>query len=445
MNLNVNVFNIRIKPALYMYFLIFGFCLEGSSQKIYGFMDRYFVAIDLETQTCDSLIEFTKRPFINLEFFAAIDRYNGRYFFCGGLPEHSGNFHIIDLQTLEIQSANIYTGEMEYDPFDDNLYYIKAGYFYSLSVTTMKQIKYSKIFNTNGRIFGHVRCYLPQQNEFHFLTPDGYIAVIDCKSGNVICKINSNQENAFNPNTYTDKIYSVKLGSVYESSDCYHSRKLLTRIPDYKGIVNAQMATYNHSNETYIVPYWASNNDYKYALINTKKEILEITIKQFCAPAIMDLQMIYDKPEALVRIVGDTIFVNKGKRYHWYLNDQLICTTSNNYIIPNQNGKYKAKVEFKEYNAFSREIIVDSIIPHAFEYSITPTLANEQIKLKFNNCEYETIYIYNLKGQVIFEQSFTQNLSDYQLTLDVAFMPKGVYIVSVIHGNKPNVKKFIKM
>ena len=145
MNLNVNVFNIRIKPALYMYFLIFGFCLEGSSQKIYGFMDRYFVAIDLETQTCDSLIEFTKRPFINLEFFAAIDRYNGRYFFCGGLPEHSGNFHIIDLQTLEIQSANIYTGEMEYDPFDDNLYYIKAGYFYSLSVTTMKQIKYSKI------------------------------------------------------------------------------------------------------------------------------------------------------------------------------------------------------------------------------------------------------------------------------------------------------------
>lgn len=445
MNLNVNAFNIRTQRALYLYFLIFGFCLEATSQKIYGFMDRYFVSIDLENQSCDSLIAFSTRPFINLNFFAAIDRYNGRYFFCGGLPNYPGNFHIIDLKTLEIQSKNFYTGEMEYDPFEEKLYYIKGGYFYTLALSTLKPIGVSKVFDLNARIFGHVRCYLPQINEYHYLTPEGFLAIIDCKTGNTICKVITNQENAFNPNTYNDEIYSVKLGSVYVSSDCYHSRKLIVKIPNYKGIVNAQMAVFNHSNESFIVPYWATNNAYKYAIINTKKEILDKTIEQFCAPAIMDLQMIYDKPEALVRIVGDTIFVNKGKRYHWYLNDQLICTTSNNYIIPNQNGSYKAKVDFKEYSSYTKEIIINNILPTKFEFSITPTLANEQIKLKFNNCEFETIHIYNLKGQVIFEQSFTQNHSDYQLTLDVGFVPKGVYIVTVIHDNKTHANKFIKM
>jgi len=445
MNLNFNVFRIRIKPALCWYLLIFGFCLEGTSQKIYGFMDRYFVSIDLENQTCDSLIAFSKRPFINLNFFAAIDRYNGRYFFSGGLPNYPGNFHIIDLKTLEIQSKNFYTGEMEYDPFEEKLYYINGGYFYTLALSTLKPIRVSKVFDLNARIFGDVRCYLPQMNEYHYLTPEGFLAIIDCKTGKTICKVTTNQENAFNPNTYNDEIYSVKLGSVYVSSDCYNSRKLIVKIPDYKGIVNAQMAVFNHSKESFIVPYWATNNAYKYAIINTKKEILDKTIEQFCAPAIMDLQMIYDKPEALVRIIGDTIFVNKGKLYSWYLNDQLICVTSINFLIPNKNGSYKAKVDFKEYSSFTKEIIIDNILPTKFDFSITPTLANEQIKLKFNNCEFETIYIYNLKGQVIFEQSFTQNLSDYQLTFNVEFMPKGVYFVNVIHDNKTHVKKFIKM
>lgn len=445
LNLNYIFFHFRTQRCLYLYLIIFGFCLEGTSQKIYGFMDRYFVSIDLENKTCDSLIAFSKRPFINLNFFAAIDRYNGRYFFSGGLPDRIGNFHIIDLQTLEIQSANFYTGEMEYDPFEEKLYYIKSGSFYSLALSNLIPVKLSKVFNLNARIFGHVRCYLPQINEYHYLTPEGYLAVIDCKSGNTKCKIYSRQENAFNPNILTDEIYSVILGSIFVSSDCYRTKRLLTKIPDYKGIVNAQMAVVDHIHGNYIVPYWAQNDSYKYAVIDIKNGALKKTIEQFCKPAIMDLQMMYDKPEALVRIVGDTIFVNKGKLYHWYLNDQLICVTSNNFIIPNQNGRYKAKVDFKEYSAFTRELIIDNILPHAFEYSIFPTLANENIKLNFNTCQFDAIKIYDLQGRILLEQSFLQNHTEYQITIDVGFLTKGLYIVNVFHGTKNHTKKFIKM
>ncbi|HMU02790.1 MAG TPA: hypothetical protein PJ990_04165, partial [Saprospiraceae bacterium] len=77
---------------------------KAISQRIYGFSDNLFCAINLLDNSKDTLIEFSGNPWINTGFRSAIDRYNGRYFFGGSLPGHNGNFHIIDLVNLSIES-----------------------------------------------------------------------------------------------------------------------------------------------------------------------------------------------------------------------------------------------------------------------------------------------------------------------------------------------------
>jgi hypothetical protein len=428
-----------------VYILIGSAIAELFSQKIYGFKDRYFVSIDIHNQVCDSLIEFPQRPYINLNFSAAIDRFNGRYFFGGSLSGHPGNFHIIDLVTLSITSATFYTGDMEYDPFEDKIYYLSGTYFYSLALNEMKPIRLAKVFQISGRIFGQVRTYLAQKNEYVYRGPENTIAFVNPHDGNTICKITPlNSETSFCSNLITDDIYSINQGSIYVSKSCSYSRTYITSIPDYKGHANVQMAVFDHTKNLYIVPYWAQNNQYKYAIINIEKAEVEQTFEQFCLPALMDLQMIYDKPEALVRISGDTIYVPLGQDYSWYLNDSLICYTKYNYLIPNQNGRYKARVHFREYSSYTREIIIGNVKSSAFEYELRPSLANNRLGLIFNDCNYEQILIHDIQGKIIFNKVFTQMKIHYEQDIDLFSFPRGLYIVTAFHNNKPFSKKFIR-
>src|SRR6185503_18755331 len=121
-------------PLLLFFFLLHS---KIEAQNIYGFADKYFVSFNPYTDEADTLIEFEGKPYINLDFRSAIDRYNGRYFFGGTIPGYEGKFHIIDLNTLIITSYPVYPENIEYDFMHNKLPYEKHGSFYSLDLTTM--------------------------------------------------------------------------------------------------------------------------------------------------------------------------------------------------------------------------------------------------------------------------------------------------------------------
>jgi len=415
------------------------------SQDIYGFSWNMFASTNIYNNTIDTLIVFSQVVPIGDQ--SAIDRFNGRYFVGSSIAGYEGNFHIIDLIDLSIESYDISLGEVEYDFIRNRLLYDKGGIFYSLDLSTFEETNLGQIEYYSGYITTKTRTYVPQSNQYFHISyiygsqqgGDPYYLMIDGDSGEIVCQ------------EVPELIYGVYYGAGqvvtnnltgdiigYSNSGygivdaCEGTMTHLSTIPDYWGHLNSQMPVYNHSNNTYIIPYTSTNpNDpYKIAIIDVYNDEVLQTMSQPW-DGWMNSQQIYDQPVAPLIYLNDTLFVPQGQGYKWFLDDTLIGETDTNYWIPVESGTYVAEVEFREYTTHStkQQIIVTSIEDEVLSTNLKvfPNPASESIKIDFPNNQSAHIRVVTLAGKVIHEV-FTNNTSTIQIKLND--FPKGVYLIT---------------
>jgi hypothetical protein len=416
------------------------------SQNIYGLANKYFVSMNISENTHDTLIVFNSNATLNLGFRSAIDRFNGWYFYGGNLPGQVGTFHIIDLVDLTIASHDIVVDNIEYDFLRHRLISEKNGKLHSIDLATMQVETIGVIETGNSSIYGQKRTFVPQMNRFFYIDniygpiSDPYFLSIDANTAEVLCspKAEANIGGFYVPggivtNNLTGDIIGHINGTYGMVDPCSGTITQLSQISDYRAHLNNQMAVYNHIDNTYIIPYASNITDshYKIAIVDVyNNEILKTIIQPFNGR--MNLQQIYDKPEAPLIHLNDTLFVPFGDDYRWYLDGEFIGETYVNYFIPQVSGKYKAEVDFREYTTFSAEVEVlltsANKITKSESINIYPNPAENFIKLDLGYYKNVNIKMLDLGGKVV--RRFNVN-DQSELTIDLNGLSDGVYLVSV--------------
>lgn len=431
---------------LYLFcFIAFFICNsnEISSQNIYGFANKYFVSMNISENTHDTLIIFNSNVTFNLGFKSAIDRFNGWFFYGGTLSGYNGTFHIIDLADLSIASFNIVVDNIEYDFLRHRLISEKNGKLHSVDLSTMQVETLGVIENGNSSIYGQKRTFVPQMNSFfyvdyiHGTIGDPYFLSIDANNADILCspKVDpiSGVPGGIVTNNMTGDIIAHRNGTFGIVDPCSGTMTKLSRIKDYRALLNNQMAVYNHIDNTYIIPYVSDITDdhYKIAIVDVYNDkVLNTIIQPFGGR--MNLHQIYDKPEAPLIYLNDTLFVPFGDDYRWYLDGEFIGKTYVNYLIPEVSGKYKAEVDFREYSTFSTEVdVVLTFVTEVNNYkniNIYPNPADNFIKLDLGDHKNVTIKILDLGGKEV--RRFKVN-DPAEFTIELNGMSDGAYLVSV--------------
>jgi len=449
-----------VKKITFLFILFLSIWMnESRAQNIYGFSDNMFCSVNIYENTKDTLITFSGEPWINLGFRSAIDRYNGRYFFGGSIPEHSGNFHIIDLVDLSIESHFISPENIEYDFIKNRLVYEKNGVLFSLDLMTMQLSNLGVIENGNSFIYGQTRTYVPQTNEYFYTDyiydPLGspYFLLIDADSGEISCQVIMEEVNNvfYSPgglvtNNYTGEIIGHRNGRFGIVNPCNGTMTKLSDIPDYWAHLNNQMAVYNHNDNTYIVPYVSTdtNDKYKIAIIDVyNNEVLETMSQPWNGK--INLHQIYDKPVAPLIYLNDTLFVPQGNNYNWYMDDEWIAETTVNYWVPTSNGTYRAEVEFREYTTPSTETEVmltsaDEIESQA-NINIYPIPTPGNLFIEMDPASSARIQIVDITGKVVQDNTF-ENKANIQL--NITDFPKGTYSIIINTDNFSDTRLITK-
>lgn len=420
---------------------------EIKSQNIYGFSENIFGSTNIQDGTIDTLIVFPGNPWINNGFRSAIDRFNGRYFFGGSLPGYNGNFHIIDLFDLTIDSHSIFPENIEYDFIQNRLIYERGGSFYSLDLITSQLTNLGIIENGNSGIYGQKRAYNPQANKYFYTdyingsVGDPYFLLIDGDSGEIDCQSVIEEVNgvfyvpgAIVCNNLTGDLIGIRGGKYGIIDPCNGTITELSGISDFNAHLNNQMAVYNHNDNTYIIPYYSSdsNDKYKIAIIDVYNDEIIRTVSQPWNGK-MNLQQIYDQPIAPLVYLKDTLFVPTGQNYKWFLDEEVIGETSSNYWVPVESGIYKAQVEFKEYTTYSTEQQIvftttkESILSSTVKISPNPT--SDLTNLIFPYSESIKVQLIKLSGEILYSNNLKNSSS---AIIDMYRFPKGLYIVKVI-------------
>lgn len=425
-------------------FLVFclAFCNDASSQKIYGFVDRYFCLHDLAEQSVDTLIEFSERP-PNFTFRATIDRFNGKYFFGGTLPGHPGKFHIIDLIDFHIESFPVSPENMEYDYYRQKIVYEYNGAFSSLDLRTMQVTFLNQVENSGGFVWGQIRAFNPTSNQYlHVDYPSYYL--INATTGDVICKgQNASHPHGMTTNHKTGDFIGQRNGACRIVNPCEGATPQSVTIPDYQGHLNSQMAVFDQNRELYIVPFVASDT-HQIALVDIYNKTISDIIDQPWGGAGMNLQQIYDKPMAPIAQFNDTLFVPKGVRYNWFRDNEFIGTTSDNYWVPDQSGIYKAQIRFREYTTFSCEfpIHITSVEEQisAINFSIYPNpVTSQELQLSCDS-GIEKLSIADVNGSIVFH---SQNIQCNTPISVEALSAKGVYFLTIESDGNIYTRSFL--
>lgn len=420
-----------------------------TDRKIYGFADSFFVATDLASLSRDTLIAFSGMVNSNLSFTTSIDPFNGYYYFLGDLPGYRGSLHVIDLVDYSIESfygfSPIYsmgnTRFISYDFLRNRLLYDSQQTLRSVDLSTNKHKQLLERKDKNFNVFGQTAALMPGSNqlvwiavdmvssELSFLALNGYHGGTNCegyaqKSGNV-----SLMPSAIVPNMYSGKLYGHDEGRFGTANYCDGSVNWKGQAPEYKSLLNNQMAVMNHVNQTYIFPYRSSNRSFpdKIAVIDISNDSVLKVVNQPWEGK-MNLQQIYDKPQAPLYLINDTLFAPRGMSYTWYLDDVEIGTSKSNYWIPTKTGHYSVVVKFREYTSKSKRVgIWNTSLPDAEKTALQffPNPVKNELNLQFQAKEAGQVRIVDALGKVVLEQEVTNGQEVLRLST-TAFEP-GVY------------------
>ncbi len=438
------------KSAFVLLILLCFSITESYSQNIYGFVDNYFVSFNLQDKTKDTLITFSGNPWINIGFRAAIDRFNGRYFFGGSIPGYDGNFHIISLPDSTIQSFYLYPDNIEYDFIRNRLVYEKHTGFYYIDLNTMKNVFLSET-GFGSIVYGQARTYIPQKNQYVYIDYGNdtlYYFVLDANTGETVCQTEAEKEGLYYysagnlvTNIYNGDIIGNNEGCYGIVDPCNGTITKLSTVSDYDAQLNNQMAVFNIMDSTYVLPYYATNAQTRYAVIDVYSDsILEIFDQPWQGK--MNLQQIYDQPFAPLIFYHDTLFAPYGKHYKWYKNDTLISETDVNYIVPKHKAVYKAEVEFAEYTTMSQTIEVTPSFTYSNKYhniKVYPNPTSGYFHVSTQGEKINNIVLYDIGGKQVYKNSPSQK---DMITVNISNLDRGSYII-IIKSKSQTYKQLI--
>jgi hypothetical protein len=197
------------------------------------------------------------------------------------------------------------------------------------------------------------------------------------------------------------------------------------------------------------ISYLWSNNDTTQNIIvgiaTTTTFIVTVTGTNGCT-ASDSVVVTIDKPMPTITCDSNFILCNQSYLfYQWYLNGILINGATSQTYVPIQNGIYT--VEITDSIGCSATSSPCSITNGIEQYSgsnsinIFPNPANDIITIEnsfFSNDQ--TIYVYNIQGQLLIQQPLRQIKSD----IDISGFANGMYFIRVSSGDGNAVKKFVK-
>ncbi|HMR89514.1 MAG TPA: T9SS type A sorting domain-containing protein, partial [Saprospiraceae bacterium] len=283
---------------------------------------------------------------------------------------------------------------------------------------------------------------------------DPYFLLIDSDSGEINCQEVIEEINGivYSPgglvtNNLSGEIIGHRNGRIGIINPCNGTMTKLLEIPDYHSHLNNQMAVYNHSDNTYIIPYYSNSpsDQYKMALVDVyTNEIIETRSQPWNGR--MNIHQIYDKPTAPIVCLKDTLYVPKGEHYKWFLNDQFIGETEQNYWVPVENGTYKAEIEYREYTTFSleKDIYISSTeeSKNHSSFEIFPNPTSNFINLDFSQSANGVVKIIDLTGQIVYRR-MVKEANNIQIDLDG--LSKGIYIINIQTEQNQISKTFSKL
>lgn len=418
----------------------------SQAQKMYGFVENMFVSYDIQTKANDTLIVFPKSEPIILMFRTAIDNFNGRYFCAGKLADQIGNFHIINLNTLAIESFPEYPKEIEYDFIYNKIVYQSGGYFYAYHLDNNSLNVINTLHNPRSTIYGKTRTYIPQTHNYLFnYFKDGanlnytFISLVNTKTGDVDCTFKQVDNKGikysltgFRTNFYTGDVMAHNEEMCGIVNLCNSNFTPAISIPEYHSILNEQMDVYDHNTNTYIVNYYSTNknNAYKMAFVDVyNNTILEIRDQPFNGK--MNMHQLYDKPVAPIIYYQDTLYVPKGNSYRWFRNDTEVENKQSNALKPDAPGIYRCEIQFNAYKTISKpfEIKSTGLNDNAIQKLILfPNPAKDIIHFE-HSAKVISYRITDLSGKLLMADQYLAS------GINIEQLSSGAYIIQAILEN----------
>jgi len=367
---------------------------RGQGTQIYGLKymsapwQHSFVSYDYSTQNFDTIFDF-QGELTPTNFWSAIDPYNGRYFFGGGIDTLPGyrifTVNIFD-QTIQVSPQFIsFIGEIEYDIYQNKLLINDHNVMRSYDLATLTIDTLGVLPEATAAISGTVRAYNNNSQQFMYINYTGTYSYIlyDILSSSVISNVMFQTEN---PNhvvfdSYTDKYYGMKNDTIVEFNPLNGNTVDIAIIPGYWGMLNKEQAVFDSFNGLYIVPYYSNTSQSMIAVVDVNSGTL---VSNNIFPA-NDFNKLYSRPRPVIKLINTELVTVFGTSYQWYFNSVLITGATSQKFSPSQSGFYSSEVTFLDGRPSLSE---------EYYYNLNPADSNSLVLQIYPNPAKETFQIY---------------------------------------------------
>jgi hypothetical protein len=149
---------------------------------------------------------------------------------------------------------------------------------------------------------------------------------------------------------------------------------------------------------------------------------------------------------------GDTLIANQGAvLYQWFYNGDLIQGATTYFYVATQSGNYS--VVATDENGCEVEAVINNVIAGLYsagsqgeQVTVFPNPVQSLLNINFGNNEMKDVElsVYNISGQKILNELYTENNSDRNLIVNVQVLAAGVYWIELKSAEKIFRSKFLK-
>ena len=157
---------------------------------------------------------------------------------------------------------------------------------------------------------------------------------------------------------------------------------------------------------------------------------------------------VYSLPSVSISVNGDTLSAYNAITYQWYFNGSPINGANSSIYISNQAGFYSVEVtDTNGCHTISNPIVVSGIDNLNSTYlfvSPNPFISSISISLQKENLQQADFTITNIIGQPVYTKHESNLSSTYTKTLELGYLPAGVYFLEIIAGGERSVRQLVK-
>jgi hypothetical protein len=176
------------------------------------------------------------------------------------------------------------------------------------------------------------------------------------------------------------------------------------------------------------------------------------TATDSCSTSVTDMVVsVYPIPPApVITLNGTLLSSNASSGNQWYEVGGPVSGATNQTFTPTANGSYYCVVTLNGCSSDPSDtltVIVTSTeqLTESPAFSIFPNPGNGVFTLRFDSPVLldVTMDIWNDVGQIVYKYIITADVGKLFETIDLSFLPKGIYIIRTTSGDKINTIKLV--